>query len=64
MPDLQMAAVAIEPVDVLGLRSSGVLLRRMRNRMEYIRNRRNMPDLLPSVEMDVMPLVLGLVASQ
>jgi hypothetical protein len=61
VPDLQVAAIAIEQVDVRGQRASGILLRRLRHGLEYLRNPRPLPYVHASVGVDELSFLLGLV---
>ena len=58
-----MAAVEIEPVDVLGLRLSGIFLQRMRFDVEHLRYGGPLPDVRPSMAMDVVPQMRRMVTA-
>jgi len=61
VPEMQLAAFEIEPVVVLGLRPSRILLQWVRNSLEHVRDRRKMSGLFSPVDMDVLSQMLELV---
>ena len=64
MPALQVASVRVKPMDVLGLRLSGILLQWVRFDLEHFRDRGCLPYLQTSMEMDGMHALLEMGAAR
>jgi hypothetical protein len=64
VPPLLLAASQIEPMDLLGLRSSGVFLSGLRLRVEHLRNERTLPDMRPPMDMDGVPALHRMVSAR
>ena len=65
MPAVRVAAVAGEPVVVrLDPGEPGAVVCRLRRDLEHVRDPRQLPRLSPSVAVDVVPPVRGMVAAR